>query len=165
MDTEFDEDGKTIELISIGIVAEDGRELYLTSSDFDPNRCNDWVKQHVLPHLPSPFDTDKIATRAQIRDRVVEFIGEDPQPQLWAYFADYDWVVFCQLFGKMVDLPPKIPRFCLDLKQLCYHYGVSSRDLPEQSGKVHDALEDARWNRDVFEFLLSSKATQPILRF
>lgn len=27
-DTEFYEDGKTIDLVSIGIVAEDGRELY-----------------------------------------------------------------------------------------------------------------------------------------
>ena len=52
MDTEFDEDGKTIELISIGIVSADGRELYLVSSEFDPDRCNDWVKKNVLPHLP-----------------------------------------------------------------------------------------------------------------
>ena len=29
LDTEFIEDGKTIDLLSIGIVAEDGRELYL----------------------------------------------------------------------------------------------------------------------------------------
>lgn len=28
LDTEFHEDGKTIDLISIGIVAEDGREYY-----------------------------------------------------------------------------------------------------------------------------------------
>ncbi len=34
-DTEFIEDGKTIDLISIGIVAEDGRELYLQSVEFD----------------------------------------------------------------------------------------------------------------------------------
>ena len=31
-DTEFYEDGKTIDLISIGIVAEDGREFYAVSN-------------------------------------------------------------------------------------------------------------------------------------
>ena len=34
-DTEFLDDGKTIDLISIGMVAEDGRELYAVSSEFD----------------------------------------------------------------------------------------------------------------------------------
>lgn len=43
-DTEFIEDGQTIELVSIGIVAEDGREYYAVSTDFDPARANPWVR-------------------------------------------------------------------------------------------------------------------------
>ena len=35
-DCEFIEDGRTIELISIGVVAEDGREFYAVSTEFDP---------------------------------------------------------------------------------------------------------------------------------
>lgn len=50
-DTEFIEDGKTIDLISIGIVAEDGRELYLQSVEFDPTQASAWVKEHVLSNL------------------------------------------------------------------------------------------------------------------
>src|SRR5258708_14654710 len=50
-DTEFIEDGKTIDLISIGIVAEDGRELYLQSVEFDPRKASQWVKDHVLGYL------------------------------------------------------------------------------------------------------------------
>ena len=38
-DTEFIEDGETIELISIGIVGDDGREYYAVSTDFDPARA------------------------------------------------------------------------------------------------------------------------------
>ena len=34
-DTEFIENGRTIELISIGVVAEDGREFYAISTEFD----------------------------------------------------------------------------------------------------------------------------------
>ena len=35
-DTEFIDDGRTIELISIGVAAEDGREYYAVSTEFDP---------------------------------------------------------------------------------------------------------------------------------
>src|SRR5712692_5468086 len=51
LDTEFIEDGRTIDLISIGIVAEDGRELYLQSADFDPFKASKWVIENVFPHL------------------------------------------------------------------------------------------------------------------
>jgi hypothetical protein len=39
LDTEFIEDGKTIDLISIALVAEDGREIYLCNSDCDLNKA------------------------------------------------------------------------------------------------------------------------------
>ena len=53
-DTEFIDNGRTIELISIGVAAEDGREYYAISTEFDPDRAGAWVRKHVLPKLPSP---------------------------------------------------------------------------------------------------------------
>ena len=50
-DTEFIDDGRTIELISIGVAAEDGREYYGISSEFNPDRAGRWVRTHVLPKL------------------------------------------------------------------------------------------------------------------
>lgn len=38
-DCEFIEDGRTIELVSIGVVCEDGREFYAVSTEFDPERA------------------------------------------------------------------------------------------------------------------------------
>lgn len=38
-------------------------------------------------------------------------------PEFYAYYADYDWVVFCQLFGTMMQLPKGLPMYCIDLKQ------------------------------------------------
>lgn len=52
MDSEFVDDGKTIDLISIGLVSEDGREIYLQSVEFDPSKASQWVKDNVLSHLP-----------------------------------------------------------------------------------------------------------------
>ena len=50
-DTEFIEDGKTIDLISIGIVAEDGRTFYAEPLECEYDRASDWVKANVLPQL------------------------------------------------------------------------------------------------------------------
>lgn len=148
LDTEFDEDGKTIELISIGIAAEDGREYYAVSREFDPLHCNDWVRAHVLNKLP-PAGDPLWKSRTEIRDDIAEFVkGGTTPPEFWAYYADYDWVALCQLFGKMIDLPPAFPKYCRDLKQRLDEYDLRSSDLPEQpEGSEHNALDDARWVR------------------
>lgn len=54
-DTEFLEDGHTIDLISIGIVCEDGREYYAINSDADWDRIrkDDWLMENVVAHLPT----------------------------------------------------------------------------------------------------------------
>jgi 3' exoribonuclease, RNase T-like len=51
IDSEFVDDGKTIDLISIGLVSEDGREIYMQSVEFDPTKASQWVKDNVLAHL------------------------------------------------------------------------------------------------------------------
>lgn len=51
-DSEFIEDGRTIDLISLGVVAEDGREFYAVSNEWDAGKANEWVRQNVLAHLP-----------------------------------------------------------------------------------------------------------------
>ena len=53
-DTEFIDNGRIIDLISIGVVADDGREFYAVSTEFDPESAGRWVRTHVLPKLPSP---------------------------------------------------------------------------------------------------------------
>jgi hypothetical protein len=54
-DTEFVDDGRTIDLISIGMVAEDGRWLYRVVRDnWTMQRAarHSWLRGNVLPHLP-----------------------------------------------------------------------------------------------------------------
>jgi hypothetical protein len=156
LDTEFNENGVTIEPISVGLVREDGAFVYCVSNEFDPNRCNDWVKANVLPHLP-PRGAPQWMSRAEIRDAVMNALlpkhvrgRAKSSPEIWGYYADYDWVLFCQLFGRMIDLPQGMPMFCRDIRQLMDHAGVKKSDLPPQSGTLHDALEDARWNRKAY---------------
>ena len=50
-DTEFIEDGTTIDLVSIGVVDETGREFYAVSTEFDPSKAINWVRRNVLDKL------------------------------------------------------------------------------------------------------------------
>lgn len=54
-DTEFIEDGNIIDLISIGIVADDGRTYYAANSDLDMAKliAHPWLNRYILPHLPT----------------------------------------------------------------------------------------------------------------
>lgn len=143
-DAEFIEDGKTIDLLSIGAVREDGEQYYAEALECDLSRASPWVKGNVLPHL-----NGFAVPRARISSDLIGFMGK--KPEIWAYYADYDWVVLCQLFGTMMDLPKGWPMYCRDIKQLCDSLG--NPPLPEQTGTPHNALEDAIWARTAWQFL------------
>jgi len=104
-DTEFLEDGRTIELVSLGIVDETGkREYYAVSTEFDAALAGAWVRRNVLDKLPSP-GAPVWKSRRTIRDEVTAFLTAAGEPELWAWMGAYDHVVLCQLYGTMPDLP------------------------------------------------------------
>ena len=47
----------------------------------------------------------------------VSSLSEYTNPRFIGYYSDYDWVVFCWIFGKMNYLPSHFPQYCYDLKQ------------------------------------------------
>lgn len=141
LDTEFEEDGKTIDLISIAIVAEDGRELYLGSSEFDFTSASKWVRENVFPHLDN-IPRSSWLLRKEMEEAILSFLENDKNPVFWGEYADYDWVAMAQIWGRMLDLPEHFPKFCMDLKQLKVMLG--NPELPEQTTPEHDALNDAR---------------------
>lgn len=226
----------TIDLISIGIVAEDGREYYVISKDFNLKEAWNRYDLKVNKHYPlGPFENkvywirenvllpifielwhkeDRICivddvftyknlkrliskygkSNETIAQEVKEFcttstmditekdfiegkeaIWTVSKPVFYAYYAEYDWVVFCWLFGKMNDLPSGFPMYCIDLKQeLDVVYDkfkqehknkpqpkgafLNSIDLhpdyPKQTNE-HNALADARWNIELHKFIKS----------
>ncbi len=170
LDTEFLEDGKTIQLISLGMVAEDDREFYAVNGDAPWDRIvgHGWLMENVIPsllhegavhwyasgdteHLVPDWDAGHVLSPAGIAAGVVDLIGNDPYAQLWAYYGAYDHIALCQLWGRMLDLPKHVPMWTHDLKQEMEYRGVSQ--LPSQTSGQHNALADARWNRDSFLWL------------
>lgn len=157
-DWEFLEDGQTIMPLSLGMVCEDGRELYVINRDFPLERLTrvEWLMENVVPHLPLAKmttgeltwnmlhpDWKHVEWLAGVPDLVSDFIGATPGPELWAWYAAYDHVCLAQLWGRMINLPAHVPKFTHDLKQEAERLG--NPDLPKLEGAAeHNALHDAR---------------------
>lgn len=166
-DTEFMALDARVELLSIGIVREDGQEFYAVNTDADLTHADDFVKQHVLPGL-NTIPTGSVSRRRrrsvemvrgglrQLGQAVDEFLPPLPdgeRHEAWAYYADYDWVAFCSMWGRMVDLPSRFPWLCRDVMQLALDAGLDRSVLPEDDKDEHHALVDARWTKRAYDQL------------
>lgn len=154
-DTEFYENGSMILPISIGIVDENGRELYLENANFEWLMVPEdhWIQDNVRPHLMGGnYELGYLLWGPAIQKFIVEDSPKE-RHELWGYYSAYDHVVLAQTFGRMIDLPKGIPMFTHDLKQWASQLEYPHA-FPVQEGVQHHALSDARWNRDLYNVLL-----------
>lgn len=187
-DGEFVDDGTRILPISIGMVADDGREFYGVNEAVGDDRTevgkavrrHEWLMKNVVPHLPlrngyggkgweyhppgstftSGFNLDTesldVMPISMIRKHVKAFLDATPDAELWAWYGAYDHVMLAQLFGPMIRKPASMPMWTNDIKQLQHAAGVADDTLEAavpHDGAAHNALTDARWNRDAFRWL------------
>lgn len=165
-DTEFFDNGTTLQFISIGIVAEDGREFYAVAADtyiYDDGKNTatvEWLKANVLDRLePTRAPRARRAPTDIIRIDLEAFIGDDT-PEFWAYYSAHDWVVLTWLMGGMMSMPKGWPMLCHDLRVELDRAGLASvRD--DGRADEHNALADARWVRDAYmKHLADTKANR-----
>ena len=147
----------TIDLISIGLVREDGEEYYAISSDFDEENASEWVIDNVINKLEPDIErkSNKVIQREVYAFVHWNKVHESENPSFYAYFCNYDWVVFCWLFGTMMELPAGFPMYCHDIKQIMHMLSIKKEDLPVQEDGHHNALADAKWNKEAFEYISS----------
>lgn len=194
----------TIDLISIGIACEDGRTYFAISNEYNYDSADQWVKENVIQplyiktvhgdarnHLTvSNFHKQFGKSNEKIKEEILEFTKcwrdqlfyrAQENTRFFGYYADYDWVLFCSLFGRMIDLPKGFPKFCNDLKQklddkvvqnlfstpFWYRNGYSNIPLSVEDAidklkrhknypvkkEEHCAKADAVWNRSLFWFI------------
>lgn len=140
LDTEFtDWDNPDADLISIALVAEDGREFYAECTDFDRDACTAFVEDEVLPLLGAPGVPRH--DRSALKAAVLDWLRGIPEPEI-AVDYDGDWRLLCRLLG--ADLPNNltVTNIYRSLeKQMVENYYLQ-HDVPK-----HHALHDARANR------------------
>lgn len=104
IDTEFT-DFVQIDLISIAMVSEDGREFYAERTDYLREDCNEFVRVAVLPMLGRVAGV--ACTRDQLTHRLRAWFDALPEPATLVFDYFSDWELLCDAFlGDDFDKPP-----------------------------------------------------------
>jgi len=181
-DCEFLEDGQTIDLVSIGLVAEDGREYYAVNSDVgwaDVVR-HGWLMRNVVPHLP--LDNRRSYDEWLAKEGKHEHLPTPRSTLLKLDRADSrvkpHWVIANEVRDFILATPgPSLWAWysAYDHVVLCQLWGqmiklpkgvpmwtndlkqecerLGNPRVPQQPEGEHNALADARHNRVIDEFL------------
>ena len=178
-DTEFTGLYKDTELISIGLVDENGREFYGEITDFDKSKVDEWIKENVLLNtvefgdisildICDVVDSYYVGTKETITNYLKEWLKAYDNIELVSDVCHYDMVLFIDLFGTAFDLPSNINASCHDINQDIANYlDISERDAFDFSRETfintysvndiesnkHNALYDAKVIRKIYNII------------
>lgn len=161
LDTEFTQLDQAAKLLSIGLVSEEGHTFYAEVEGIDYEKLRDWLKENVIPgfrfrdvYQSNPeLDFDHHAmkgSKAQIAYRLGTWLGQWEEVQIWTDCGDYDWVLFCELWGGSTSLPMNVSYLHGDLVTLLWMVGVdldcNRREFIDllTVPTPHNALQDAK---------------------
>lgn len=85
------------DLISIALVADDGREFYGERSDYNDSACSAFVREAVLPQLGQYIDS--VFTRERLRATLVDWLSQFESESERFFCVDYagDWDLLVDL--------------------------------------------------------------------
>lgn len=136
LDCEFTQLSAAAKLISLALVAENGREFYVELLDaWREEDCSDFVKDIVLPQLwgGESHSLPIIEAREALLKFLVSFESE---LEIVTDTPDYDWELFCELAYEHGRWPRNVRDQPTDATTLSP--SSEGEDLP------HHALLDAR---------------------
>ncbi|WP_293603783.1 3'-5' exoribonuclease [Polaromonas sp. UBA4122] len=145
LDTEFTAFVRP-DLISIGLVAEDGREFYAERTDYYTTQCSDFVRETVLPLLGRV--PGAACTRTELTDRVRDWFGQLPEPATVVFDSEKDWLLLAvAMLGRPHSTPPGnfAKQMYLDsyaITHPAFETALNAVYTPEWP--AHHALADAR---------------------
>lgn len=177
-DTEFCGLQKNTELISIGLISEDGKEFYGEFASINTELIDDWILENVLMNTAKYGEVNEtdivvnesdyhFGTKEEIRDQLKEWLSQFDEVQLISDVCHYDMVLFIDIFGSAFDLPENVSPVCYDINQdIASYYEESQKDafnrnrediLEEKGitivGQKHNSLYDARVIQQVYNVL------------
>ena len=174
-DTEFTGLRKDTTIISIGIVAENGKRFYAEFTDYDKSQCDDWIVENItseLLHLKPQIweggvaDSQIVGNRKEVLYALEDWLQQFNSVQFVSDVCHYDFVLLIDLFGTAWDLPQNVSASCHDINQdIAKHYGISERDAFDKSreeivtdlcgeaisGEKHNALHDAEVIKAIYQ--------------
>jgi hypothetical protein len=141
LDCEFTQLTSAAKLISLALVAENGREFYVELLDgWREDDCSDFVKEIVLPQL---WGGEYAMPMIEARKVLLQFLATyDKELEVVTDVPIYDWELFCELAYDNGRCPRNVRNYPTDATTLS----------PTSDGAVlpHHALLDARIIAGVF---------------
>lgn len=179
-DTEFSGLSQDTQLLSIGLVHENGETFYAEVTDYDENALSAWVKENVIPKMLLEKEGYAINEHTHENGNFVlrgakHIVARELANWLQSFgsqiimVADvlaYDWVLFCDLWGTAFAIPQNVFYIPVDLSTLLlakdYDPDISRVDLVKQftpSGELdnidsHNALTDAQMCKIIYENIM-----------
>lgn len=166
-------------LISIGLVAEDGREYYAELTDFDQAQVDEWIQENVinnlvLHRLGGPVYHSRIVakydrclgTMSEVSKSLNDWLSQFDQVEMWSDTLAYDWVLFNQLWGHAFNIPKNVYYIPFDLATLLKVKGIDPDINREEfaqlideneltNGQKHNALWDAKVIKACYEKIMA----------
>lgn len=129
LDTEFTSLTQQAELLSLAIVDENERIFYAEFTDYQSDNISDWIKENVISQFFLTSERSVTTTPTFIKGNT-ELVKYELVKWLEMYknttckfVADvymYDWVLFAELFGGALQLPPFIDFMPIDFSTLLF---------------------------------------------
>jgi hypothetical protein len=141
LDTEFTQLNASAKLISLALVAEDGRELYIELTDsYALQDCSTFVIEHVIPQLDLATYG---CTTDEGRSKLARFIAGAGDVEICSDAPDRDWKFLSDLLRVDGQWPANVLDRPLNLIEMYNEKGSHGGeiDLPDPP---HHALLDAR---------------------
>ena len=149
-DAEFTGLCKDTTLISLGIVADNGKKFYAEFTDYNEGLCDEWIKYNVVKNLflggmgDGVADLDEEQSGIMVRGdkkyigkELKEWLSQFNSIQFVSDVCHYDFVLLIDLLtgGKTaLDLPDNISAVCHDINSdIARHYGISEREAFDKS--------------------------------
>ena len=171
-DTEFTGLHKGSTLISIGLIAENGREFYAEFCDYDNKQVDEWLQENVINNLKFKncenfinsnnidFITMK-GTKHDVGMALSDWFAGFNNVEMWTDCGAYDWVLFCDIFNHAFNIPNNIYYIWYDICTLMNVKGINS-DISREGfiknsiyGDKHNSMYDARVIKACYEKLVN----------
>lgn len=178
LDTEFTGLHKDTQLISIGLVSEDGKEFYAELGGINTEVQDKWIKENVLDNTIMYGNVDitdivldesnySKGNKNEIRESLSSWLSQFKDVQIVSDVCHYDFVLFIDIFGSAFDLPGNVCAYCHDINQdIADYYSISDESAfdfnredilsehgVEVKGTKHNSLYDAKVISELYKIL------------
>lgn len=192
-DMEFTGLRKDTNLISIGIVANDGRVFYAESNEYSLDNTTDvdriWLQDNVVPYLIYSSDKESFiggnfesdiklipnqmeylmkGTLEQIGSALRVWLNKYEEVTFVGDVLAYDWILFCDILGETAkDIPSHVSYTPIDIATLMYAVDLDPMDITRAKFvDVQDIDQGKVWQKQhnaLYDALVIKKSYEKLM--